>query len=253
MSVPPLPRAPQPWNALEERAYRLRVPLLATPFLIAMIENARHPHPLWEGAYRIAAGSAPIGPLSRHILMLPALCLYAAALTIRLSASASLGSRTVWSGAPVANRIETGGLFGVVRHPLYLGSAGLIVALSMISSPEGAGALLILDLPLLALFARHEEALLSRSLPEFEDYKKSVPAFWPRRPLPDKIFARALRPLDRRGGAALKSEAANVSLLGGFLAFWITPDIKVFWTAAGLSFLIALTAPHWWKKPGDAP
>lgn len=253
MSLSSDPRSVSVWNALAERAYRLRVPLLAVPFLLAMAENARHPHPLWEATYRLAGGSSPIGPLSRHILMLPALLLYASSLGVRLSASASLGSRTVWSKVPVADHIETGGLFGIVRHPLYLGSAGLIVALSMVSSFEGASALLLLDIPLLALFARHEERILSSRIPEFDRYKRSVPAFWPRWPMPDKIFAQALRPLGRDGGMVLRSEAANVSLLGGFLAFWITPDLKFFWTAAFLSFLIAFTAPHWWKKMGETP
>lgn len=179
--------------------------------------------------------------------MLPALGLYAGGLFLRLSATATLGGKTVWNLAPKNEQLHTGRAFGVVRHPIYLGSAAMIFGLSLISSPQGAALLLGLDIPLLLLFAWLEERYLSVTHPEYADYKKRIPALLPRPPFPKSSMKDAWNALGTEGGRALRSEAANVALLGGFIAFWLTPDLRFFWGSAGLALILSLTAPVWEK------
>ncbi len=179
--------------------------------------------------------------------MFPALGLYAGGFFLRLSATATLGGRTVWKPSPGSGKLYTGGALGIVRHPIYLGSAAMISGLSLISSPQGAALILGVDIPLLSLFAWLEERSLAVTHPEYADYKKRIPAVLPRLPLSRGPMKDAWNALGTEGGRALRSEAANAALLGGFIAFWLTPDLRFFWGSAGLALIAALTAPVWEK------
>lgn len=223
---------------LAEGLYRARVAVLAILFLLAMAENSRHPFPLWADILGLVLppprGSA--GTVWRSAAILPFFLLYAGSLFLRLSATASLGPMTVWSaeartGAPVST-----GPYGLLRHPLYAGSAGMILALSALSSPEGAALLSGLGLPFLAFLARLEESRLSARHPDYRTYRIQVPALWPRKVSPHTFLGSLLSPLRTHAGTALRSESPNVALLAGFATFWITPDLTAFW----ISFLIGL-------------
>ena len=249
-SAPPRPRLGE---TLAQGAYRLRILLLGMPFLLAMVENARHPFPLWALAYEILRGDLPISPFERKLFMLPALGLYAGGFFLRLSATATLGGRTVWRLSLDSGRLHSEGLFGIVRHPIYLGSAAMILSLSLISSPQGAVLLTGIDIPLLVLFAWFEERHMSLAHPEYTEYKRQTPAVIPRLPLKPLPLHASWKALEKEGGEALRSEAANASLLGGFLAFWITPDLRFFWGSAGLALVVALAAPAWKKLFKGSP
>lgn len=177
--------------------------------------------------------------------MLPALALYGAGFFMRLSATATLGARTVWRSSFDDGDFHEEGLFGIVRHPLYLGSGLMILSLALISSPQGAGLLIGIDIPLLILFAWLEERHLAVFHPEYNAYRSGVPALFPRRPFPTYSLKAATAVLRKGGGRALRSEAANAALLGGFLSFWITPDLRFFWASAALALAVAITAPTW--------
>ncbi len=250
--MPPVtaPRHIRLWEPLAQGAYRLRIFLLAIPFLLAMLENARHPFPLWSFPHDLWGAATPIFPLERKLLMLPALCLYGGGLFLRLSASSILGTRSVWSRAPEARELHTEGLYGVVRHPIYLGSAGMILALSLVSSPQGALLLLGIDIPLLFLFSRIEEREVMALHPEYGNYRERVPGLLPRFPLPPGTLRVLWRALCQNHGQTLRSEALNVALLGGFIAFWATPNLHFFWGGALLGLLVALSAPVWWRTSG---
>lgn len=247
----PAPRRPfffAPW------AYRARVPILLGFFALAMAENSHHPFPLWAGILRtIDGGTREITEGMRHLALLPPLGLYGIALLVRLSATATLGSETVWSAAPRTAHLVKGGIFSCVRHPLYAGSAGMILSLSLMSSAEGAAILVGGGIPFLVFLARHEEEGLLRTTPEYADYRRRVPSFFP-------SFGRGCRfrnsfsiPLRKNLGRGLRSEALNVGLMGGFLAFWATPGISFFWIAFLLATALALTAPVWIPEQSKEP
>jgi protein-S-isoprenylcysteine O-methyltransferase Ste14 len=98
-------------------------------------------------------------------------------------------ARFVWEGigtpAPVAptERLVVGGLYRYVRNPMYLAVAAVIV-----------GQALLLGRPVLLLYAAafgvvvfafvhwYEEPTLSRRFGEqYEEYRRAVPGWWPRR------------------------------------------------------------------------
>jgi protein-S-isoprenylcysteine O-methyltransferase Ste14 len=99
-------------------------------------------------------------------------------------------TRFVWEGigtpAPVAptERLVVGGLYRYVRNPMYLAVAAIIV-----------GQALLLGRPVLLLYAAafgvavfafvhwYEEPTLGRQFgAQYEEYRRSVPGWWPRRP-----------------------------------------------------------------------
>ena len=250
--MPPVtgPRNTRPWEPLAQGAYRLRILLLAIPFVLAMVENARYPFPLWSFFHDLWGAGRPIFPLERKLLMLPPLCLYAGGLFLRLSASSILGTRSVWSRAPEAPELHVEGLYGVVRHPIYLGSAAMVLALSLVSSPQGALLLLGIDIPLLFFFSLIEEREVMAFHPEYGDYRERVPGFLPRLPIPPGTLIVLWKALHQNHGQALRAEALNMALLGGFIAFWATPNLHFFWGGALFGLLGALSAPVWWKTSG---
>jgi protein-S-isoprenylcysteine O-methyltransferase Ste14 len=98
-------------------------------------------------------------------------------------------ARFVWEGigtpAPVAptERLVVGGLYRYVRNPMYLAVAAIIV-----------GQALLLGRPVLLVYAAafgvavaafvhwYEEPTLSRQFgAEYEQYRRAVPGWWPRR------------------------------------------------------------------------
>jgi protein-S-isoprenylcysteine O-methyltransferase Ste14 len=102
-------------------------------------------------------------------------------------------ARFVWEGigtpAPVAptERLVVGGLYRYVRNPMYLAVAAIIL-----------GQALLLGRPVLLLYAAafcvavfafvhwYEEPTLGRQLgAQYEEYRRSVPGWWPRRPARD--------------------------------------------------------------------
>ena len=241
-------------NFLGEQIYRLRVGILLVFFLLAMVANSRHPHPLWVAilAKCIGARESGITPFLRHVTLLVPLGLYTLALLLRLSASSSLGGRTIWAKSPVTDVLTQEGLFAHIRHPLYAGSAGMIVSLSLMSSPQGAAILVGGGLPFLAFLARFEEKILLARFPEYSEYKTRVPAFIPTKFEIKKGWNALFAPLHQRLGRSLRSEAFNVALLAGFGAFWASPTLPLFWISFSLGLALAFTAPFWAPERNEA-
>ena len=239
---------------LLEKVYKIRVLILLFLFVLAMKENSLHPFPLWSEAIRILKGrNYVITEGVRHLVLLFPVGIYAGSLAMRLSASVTLGSKTVWSLAPQGNRLVREGLYSCVRHPLYTGSAGMILSLSLMSSPEGAAILAGGGIPFLVFLARHEEGLFLDRIPEYAEYKKSVPPFIPSIGTGCNFLATLMGPLRSGFARGLRSEAFNVALLGGFLSFWATPSLPLFWVAFALLLGLALSAPFWIPERGKEP
>lgn len=90
-------------------------------------------------------------------------------------------SRTVEVQA--GQRVVDSGLYGVVRHPMYLATLLLFLSMPLILGSVYAFAVMLGYLPLIAARIRGEEALLERELAGYREYKEKVryrliPGIW---------------------------------------------------------------------------
>ena len=90
-------------------------------------------------------------------------------------------SRTVEVQA--GQRVVDSGLYGVVRHPMYLATLLLFLSMPLILGSVYAFAVMLAYLPLIAARIRGEEALLERELAGYREYKEKVryrliPGIW---------------------------------------------------------------------------
>jgi len=78
--------------------------------------------------------------------------------------------------------LQTSGIYGFVRHPMYLGvwlvmGGGLIRSGSLLKMAS-----LLLVIVFFVIKMRHEEKMLAAKYSAYSDYKKRVGAFFPRFP-----------------------------------------------------------------------
>lgn len=90
-------------------------------------------------------------------------------------------SRTVEVQA--GQRVVDTGLYGVVRHPMYLATLLLFLSMPLILGSVFAFAVMLGYLPIIAARIRGEEALLERELAGYREYKQKVryrliPGIW---------------------------------------------------------------------------
>jgi len=72
------------------------------------------------------------------------------------------------------HRVVSTGVYGVVRHPMYLGALLMVVGGPLVTGAASALALTVAVLPLLVLRIREEETLLATELPGYDDYRRRV-------------------------------------------------------------------------------
>lgn len=78
--------------------------------------------------------------------------------------------------------IDTG-LYGVVRHPMYMATTVLFLAMPLVLASPISFAILLLYLPLIAKRIKNEETVLEDGLPGYKEYKtrvkyKVLPLIW---------------------------------------------------------------------------
>src|SRR5918999_30638 len=87
--------------------------------------------------------------------------------------------------APVAptERLVVGGLYRYVRNPMYLGVLAAIVGQALVlGQPRLLGYALVLFGVVAAFVRWYEEPVLSRRFgAQYHEYRRAVPAWWPRR------------------------------------------------------------------------
>ncbi len=66
------------------------------------------------------------------------------------------------------------GLYGVVRHPMYSSTVIMFLNMPLILGSVISFGIMLLYIPIIALRIKNEEAVLSKELPGYEDYKKRV-------------------------------------------------------------------------------
>lgn len=81
------------------------------------------------------------------------------------------------------DRLVVGGLYRYVRNPMYLAVAATIVGQALLLARAGLLAYAGAFIAVVAAFVRvyEEPTLAARFGPEYEDYRRAVPGWWPRR------------------------------------------------------------------------
>jgi len=95
---------------------------------------------------------------------------------------ASLTLGRALTPTPVPNgrgELRTGGLYGLVRHPIYTGVLLVVVGLTVGTRSIAGLALGLLTVGFFVLKARWEEARLAEAFPAYRDYAAVTPAFVP--------------------------------------------------------------------------
>ena len=69
--------------------------------------------------------------------------------------------------------IDTG-LYGIVRHPMYMATIVLFLAMPLVLASPISFLVMLLYIPLIAKRIRNEEAVLEAGLPGYADYKRRV-------------------------------------------------------------------------------
>ena len=72
------------------------------------------------------------------------------------------------------------GLYAYVRHPIYAGGFGIVAGLALIRPTWAFVLACILGFIWLIVQARLEEIDLLQRMPDYKDYMKQVPRFFPR-------------------------------------------------------------------------
>ena len=66
------------------------------------------------------------------------------------------------------------GLYGVVRHPMYMTTLLLFLAMPMVLGSVISFAIMLLYVPIIVMRIRNEEKVLTKGLPGYEEYMKKV-------------------------------------------------------------------------------
>ena len=75
------------------------------------------------------------------------------------------------------------GLYGVVRHPMYMSTLVLFFAMPLVLGSVLSFAVMLLYLPIIGARMRNEEEVLEQGLPGYREYKtrvkyKVIPYIW---------------------------------------------------------------------------
>ena len=66
------------------------------------------------------------------------------------------------------------GLYGVVRHPMYMSTLLLFLAMPMVLGSVISLAIMLIYIPIIVMRIRNEEKVLEKGLPGYEEYMKKV-------------------------------------------------------------------------------
>jgi protein-S-isoprenylcysteine O-methyltransferase Ste14 len=125
-------------------------------------------------------------PLGAWVLRIAGALLIAAGAAALLEAFLRFALQGLGTPAPVAptEHLVVGGLYRYVRNPMYLAVAATIVGQALLLGQPLLLAYAAAFLAVVAAFVHwYEEPALSRQFgPEYDDYRRRVPGWWPSRP-----------------------------------------------------------------------
>jgi protein-S-isoprenylcysteine O-methyltransferase Ste14 len=121
----------------------------------------------------LTRGSWP-EPAQRALGVLGAVLLVAGTV-VAVLALTGLGSALTAVPAPIeGERLRTGGIYAVVRHPIYGSLVLMSVGFALLTSPWALPPALLLAV-VLDLKRRVEEEFLSAAYPDYAEYRRAVP------------------------------------------------------------------------------
>jgi protein-S-isoprenylcysteine O-methyltransferase Ste14 len=196
------------WVATE-REYRLRAgPLFLSQFVVLGI------HMAWQGSTAL-----PVSPLPGVL----AIVLSTVGLAVRVWGTGVLSAATMMSMSAVTTRLITGGVFGLVRNPLYLGDVLIFTSYALLLNPWFAPWFgLYHVVRTLRLIAYEERRLLARWGRVYERYCATVPRLVPR-------WSR-IEPLPVNWRDGLMGSSIWVGFVAGYVAAVVTGDL---WNLTG--------------------
>jgi protein-S-isoprenylcysteine O-methyltransferase Ste14 len=161
----------------KELAYRNAWAHFGIPGLVTVLSAAVHtgymngpfiPHGWWTNVF-VALGWLMI--------------IVGAVLAIRAVSAFGLDNVTMlYVYYPEEGRIVDSSIYGVLRHPLYAGALRVVIGLALLNG-NGNSLVFLFFLPILLfgwLRLVEEKELIERFGQSYVDYRKRVPAFWPR-------------------------------------------------------------------------
>ena len=69
--------------------------------------------------------------------------------------------------------IDTG-LYGIVRHPMYMVTVLLFLAMPLVLGSVISFAIMLVYIPIIVMRIRNEEKVLAKGLPGYEEYMKKI-------------------------------------------------------------------------------
>ncbi|MCK4854961.1 MAG: isoprenylcysteine carboxylmethyltransferase family protein [Bacteroidales bacterium] len=93
---------------------------------------------------------------------------------------AQSGVRTVFGRTRESPQVITGGVFSVVRHPIYLGAILVYAGMTCLTVSLASAVLLVIIVVFYRYISRYEEKLLTHRFgDEYREYMKKVPMLFP--------------------------------------------------------------------------
>jgi protein-S-isoprenylcysteine O-methyltransferase Ste14 len=207
------------WTATE-REYRWRAgPLFLSQFVVLGLQMA------WQGSW-----SLPVSPLPGVIAVAASLV----GLFFRVWGTGILSAATMMSMSPVTDRLITGGAFGLVRNPLYLGDLLIFTSYTLLLNPWLAPWFAVYHLVrVLRLIGYEEPRLLARWDDAYARYCATVPRLVPRCDVPEPVV------VNWRDG--LVGNAIWIGFVLGYVAAVTSGDLWALtsWESGGFAFFFA--------------
>jgi protein-S-isoprenylcysteine O-methyltransferase Ste14 len=153
-------------------------------------------------------------------------------LWLRVWGVGQISAATMVSMSISTERLITGGIYGVVRHPLYLGDLLVFLGYALfLPLPLGASFMAFHLLRTWRLVGYEERLLRQRHGDEHERYQRLVPALWPRfvRPSPARV----------NWAEGFVASAIWVGLTVGYVAVWRAGDVWAITPYETAGFLFA--------------
>ncbi|HSM93905.1 MAG TPA: isoprenylcysteine carboxylmethyltransferase family protein [Anaeromyxobacteraceae bacterium] len=176
--------------------------VVAAAVLFNFLDAARARRvPAWRARSPVATGTMTaffvllwallrfrVGAVTPPGALLPALLATLGALLVAVGAAVNVAGRSrlggEWANQPTVyadHRLVTGGVFGVVRHPLYGSLAWMALGASIeFANPLAALAVAGVFVPMMVYRARQEERALEARFPEYAAYRRRVGMLFPR-------------------------------------------------------------------------
>jgi protein-S-isoprenylcysteine O-methyltransferase Ste14 len=153
-------------------------------------------------------------------------------LGLRVWGVGQISAATMVSMSISTDRLVTSGVYGLVRHPLYLGDLLIFAGYALfLPAPLGVAFMVFHLVRTWRLMAYEERQMRQRHGAEYERYASAVPALWPRLAAPS--------PAHVHWAEGLAASAIWIGLAIGYVAVWRAGDVWAITPYETAGFLFA--------------